>query len=173
MFNIPGLNEISDSKLTIIMDTYFTREVLGIFQFVVCKESSIPQPSNFSKDNPEHSCYVEEVNVGDIETTSNDFRKLNDAGSGSIVTSEVCERCGKFFRTRKLYLVHLYQVHPDHSIEKTFKCEKCPKRFQKKFLLSKHINVIHSDSLYQCNLCTSTFKSKQSFKRHYKLKHDK
>ena len=152
------------------MDAFLTSEVLRIFRFVVSQDSP-------SKDDPDDSHFVardimEEVNCKDMETTRKEPKQFNDSGSGSIVMSSVCEHCGKFFRTRKLYLMHVYQVHLVKSIEKSFKCKKCPKSFQQNYLLSKHNNVVHSDFLYQCNKCTSTFKSKQSLKRHYRMKHE-
>lgn len=150
------------------MDAFLTSEVLGLFRFVVCQDS----PICFSKDDQKSYCIerdkMEEANCGDMETTSKDPKQFNDSGS---IVSSVCELCGKCFRTRKLYLMHVYQSHTIKSIEKSFKCKKCPKSFQQNYLLSKHINVIHSDFIFQCNKCTSTFKSKQSLQRHYRMKH--
>ena len=97
--------------------------------------------------------------------------EAEDTELRGIGNQNFCHTCGKFFKTSKLFSVHLYQQHP--SSPDKFQCPQCNKKFHHRFQLTKHKNVVHSNSIFQCQQCTLAYKSKKALKYHLKTVHQK
>ena len=50
-------------------------------------------------------------------------------------------------------------------------CAQCGKSFEKKFTLNSHIKNHHSGILFQCDICSTTFKRQHDLKRHHRSLH--
>ena len=83
-------------------------------------------------------------------------------------SSWFCDKCGKCFKSLKLYNVHDYQIHTEDYL---FECLVCKKKYAHKFQLAKHSRDDHSTLSFKCQYCNRLFKSKRALVHHCKTYH--
>lgn len=76
-----------------------------------------------------------------------------------------CEKCGKYFKARKNFLIHL-KVH-----NKPFKCEKCGKKFQMSSAYKNHLKTHENPDGFECKICGKKSVNPAALKRHLLMIH--
>ena len=171
--DIPGLNE---ELLVIIMKDFKVTEVRKACQTTL--PLSVVKCDNSNSKSVEMNQSAEDLhNLPSLELNSKDLRIKGPSPSKDRLQSSgkeqhFCDRCGKFYKTSKLFSVHLYQQHPKTPSDK-FACSKCSRKFHHKFQLTKHDKIVHSDLLIPCPECSHVYKSKKALNHHRKSVHEK
>ena len=89
-----------------------------------------------------------------------------------------CEVCQEVFKSEKIFLNHILQVHnytkrQYEQVTKSNKCELCPADFGRKEQLNAHISAVHEGKKpFQCDICHTGFFSNQGLKRHISNIHE-
>uniref|UniRef100_A0A182MM09 C2H2-type domain-containing protein n=1 Tax=Anopheles culicifacies TaxID=139723 RepID=A0A182MM09_9DIPT len=80
--------------------------------------------------------------------------KVHIAQVHSGDANQICDTCGKIFRTKPAMDRHI-KLHHQPQLIKWEQCEQCEKWFDCKLNLRKHIRIIHDQSgLHPCDECT-------------------
>ena len=90
--------------------------------------------------------------------------------SHKIPPRHTCEDCGKKFHNKIQLESHTNRVHIK---EKKYPCTRCEESFYDPRALKLHLDQHDGLSLYKCNVCWKTFKSKFLCERHFKTVHEK
>ncbi|XP_061478466.1 GDNF-inducible zinc finger protein 1-like [Rhineura floridana] len=83
-----------------------------------------------------------------------------------------CTKCVEKFISRKKYVDHCKNVH--HSLPgKIYQCDICSKSFASYNSWKEHRASVHTeDRRFACTLCNATFKRKRDVRTHYVRKHE-
>ncbi|KAM6458756.1 uncharacterized protein PHA67_007904 isoform 1-T2 [Liasis olivaceus] len=83
-----------------------------------------------------------------------------------------CTKCTEKFPSRKKYVNHCKEVH--HSLPgKVYQCDVCSKSFASYNSWKEHRACVHTeDRKFACTLCNATFKRKRDVRTHYVRKHE-
>nr|XP_020649321.1 GDNF-inducible zinc finger protein 1-like isoform X1 [Pogona vitticeps] len=83
-----------------------------------------------------------------------------------------CTKCVEKFMSRKKYIDHCKDVH--HSLPgKVYQCDICSKSFASYNSWKEHRACVHTeDRQFACTLCNATFKRKRDVRTHYMRKHE-
>ena len=103
-----------------------------------------------------------------LETPSDSIKSSDPIHT---INSLVCATCGKCFSSKKSYLSHVYQTHPDKSTLNKYLCPHCSKIFHYQFLLNKHVKVSHAQNRFICQECDNPYLSLKALKLHQRKKH--
>ena len=148
---------------TIIMDGFVSEEISEHYPFVT--NSSRKRTKTF---------FAEATSLLDSSTIrkSEPIKKRATANTRSPETFELfCETCGKSFSSKKSYLSHVYQTHPDNSTLDKYPCPLCSKKFHYQFLLNKHVTISHSKKSFICQECNNSYQSLKALRLHQRKKH--
>ena len=82
----------------------------------------------------------------------------------------LCDRCGKSFKTREKFIVHLdhYLSNEDRKArrKKPFKCCHCPKLYKQLASLHEHMRLVHKKKKLECNYCDYTCAYQSEMEKH-------
>lgn len=81
----------------------------------------------------------------------------------------LCEICNKYFKCRRYYVRHKTEIHGENKIGKKkghYKCKECNAVFTSIDSLGQHKNNVHQNENVACEICDSTFKSKNYLRSH-------
>ncbi|XP_063171952.1 GDNF-inducible zinc finger protein 1-like [Candoia aspera] len=83
-----------------------------------------------------------------------------------------CTKCTEKFPSRKKYVNHCKEVH--HSLPgKVYQCDVCSKSFASYNSWKEHRACVHTeDRKFSCTLCNATFKRKRDVRTHCVRKHE-
>ncbi|KAL8173016.1 UNVERIFIED_CONTAM: hypothetical protein K2H54_037556 [Gekko kuhli] len=83
-----------------------------------------------------------------------------------------CHECAEKFVSRKKYVDHCKDVH--HALPgKAYQCDVCSKSFASYNSWKEHRACVHTeDRQFACTLCDATFKRKRDVRTHYMRKHE-
>ncbi|XP_013911942.1 PREDICTED: GDNF-inducible zinc finger protein 1-like isoform X1 [Thamnophis sirtalis] len=130
-----------------------------------------------NKDNEAASSddnYSEDLNVHDTEDPEWDINcKVNK--NKAIPTSAyiiTCTKCTEKFPSRRKYVIHCKEIH--HSLPgKVYQCDVCSKSFASYNSWKEHQACVHTeDRKFACTLCNATFKRKRDVRTHSVRKHE-
>lgn len=147
------------------MDGFVSEEILEHYPFVTNSSSTRTK-----------TCLVETTSLVDFST----IKKLepikkratdNTRSPETFKTTMFCETCGKSFSSKKSYLSHVYQTHPDKSTLDKYPCPFCSKKFHYQFLLNKHVTISHSKKSFICQECNNSYQSLKALRLHQRKKH--
>ncbi|XP_070588796.1 GDNF-inducible zinc finger protein 1-like [Erythrolamprus reginae] len=83
-----------------------------------------------------------------------------------------CTKCTEKFPSRKKYVLHCKEVH-DSSPGKAYQCDVCSKSFASRNSWKEHRACVHTeDRKFACTLCDATFKRKRDVRTHTMRKHE-
>lgn len=143
------------------MDNFISKEVSERYSFVI--DSSSPRSEN---------CKVEATCLVEFSDMNSDLKiKTPTDRVPDISKTLFCDICGKCFSSKKSYLSHVYQTHPDKSTLDKYPCPQCRKIFHYQFLLNKHVKISHSKNSYICQECNNPYQSLKALKLHQRKKH--
>ncbi|XP_060088747.1 GDNF-inducible zinc finger protein 1-like [Heteronotia binoei] len=134
-------------------------------------------------DNRDH----EALSLGDDNDCFNDHQaeeenELDDkhkgrTGNKNKVTKRsayviTCHECAETFASRKKYVDHCKDVH--HALPgKAYQCDICSKSFASYNSWKEHRACVHTeDRQFACMLCNATFKRKRDVRTHCMRKHE-
>ena len=146
------------------MDSFISKEVSESYPFVIDQS---PKSDN-SK--------VEATLLMDFSIRNSDPIIKTPSDTDSIRVSDTsktmfCDICGKCFSSKKSYLSHVYQTHPDRSTLDKHPCPKCKKIFHYQFQLNKHVKISHSKNSFICQECNNPYQSLKALRLHQRKKH--
>ena len=163
MFCVLGFENQSDEEWTVIMNTFISKEVLDQYPFIVDSSST----KNRTLDT---SSFLDvSIKLNPIRETQSDSPEYVDPINTTYTL--FCDTCGKCFSSKKSYLSHVYQSHPDKSTLNKYHCPHCSKKFHYQFLLNKHVKVSHSQYSFKCRECDNPYQSSKALKLHQRKKH--
>lgn len=81
---------------------------------------------------------------------------------------ELCEPCGKTFKTVSGYKNHQLRYHSDMN---KFICQTCGKAFISEQRLATHQSVHSADKPFVCKICGNAYKYKCDLRQHETMKH--
>ncbi len=123
-----------------------------LFQVVVKKELE-DQDLNISRaEDDGNDSIVKDCSGGTSVEESHSFQ--SETGVNSLVEQSTndfpCKRCGKFFESRKLQIIHYRTKHSivkgvPLPLTKSHTCKVCSEKFQYLRLLRKHHREVHKD----------------------------
>ena len=145
------------------MDSFISKEVSDHYPFVI--EPSTTGTKNFK---------VEAESLVDLSIKKSDpisKRPTNDIRSPDTSNTLFCDACGRSFKSKKSFLSHMYQSHPNESTLYKFQCPHCSKKFHYQFLLNKHIKISHSKNSFKCQECNNLYQSFKALRLHQRKKH--
>ncbi|XP_028914025.1 GDNF-inducible zinc finger protein 1-like [Ornithorhynchus anatinus] len=83
-----------------------------------------------------------------------------------------CDKCDQQFVSRKKYVDHCKDVHQSLP-GKVYQCEICSKSFASYNSWKEHRACVHTEERqFACTLCNATFKRKRDVRTHYVRKHE-
>ena len=97
--------------------------------------------------------------------------------SGRAAKRRTCRRCDRVFLTNAVYNRHVKRCLRQHGRGQqasNFTCPDCGKQFTRLYNMRRHRDNAHSGAvalLYQCGLCSLSFRSEEHLKRHRRLAH--
>ncbi|KAK9411151.1 GDNF-inducible zinc finger protein 1-like [Crotalus adamanteus] len=83
-----------------------------------------------------------------------------------------CTKCTEKFPSRRKYVIHCKEIH--HSLPgKVYQCDVCSKSFASHNSWKEHRACVHTeDRKFACTLCKATFKRKRDVRTHSVRKHE-
>ncbi|XP_034288203.1 GDNF-inducible zinc finger protein 1-like isoform X1 [Pantherophis guttatus] len=83
-----------------------------------------------------------------------------------------CAKCTEKFPSRRKYVTHCKEIH--HSLPgKVYQCDVCSKSFASHNSWKEHRACVHTeDRKFACTLCNATFKRKRDVRTHSVRKHE-
>ncbi|XP_038600389.1 GDNF-inducible zinc finger protein 1-like [Tachyglossus aculeatus] len=119
----------------------------------------------------EDSLEKEEVCTDD--DSSNDKETVLEMEEAKKSTYVItCDKCNQQFISRKKYVDHCKDVHQSLP-GKVYQCEICSKSFASYNSWKEHRACVHTEERqFACTLCNATFKRKRDVRTHYMRKHE-
>ncbi|KAG8124386.1 hypothetical protein E2320_019828, partial [Naja naja] len=107
--------------------------------------------------------------------TEDPKRDINCKVNKVIPTSAyiiTCTKCTEKFPSRRKYVIHCKEIH--HSLPgKVYQCDVCSKSFASHNSWKEHRACVHTeDRKFACTLCNATFKRKRDVRTHSVRKHE-
>lgn len=92
----------------------------------------------------------------------------------------ICEICGKVFKSRKMFGLHIQKNHeiydfpnkPKHQYidtDRNHECDTCGKSFKKSGHLKVHTRLHTAVKPFKCDVCLQAFTSKCDLTRHIRI----
>lgn len=112
---------------------------------------------------------LKEIEVKNMDQITNDVKSIDSKVEKS--NDKYCEKCQKYFRSRKNLKRHTDAVHL--KIKK-YKCDECAKPFAHLCNLKSHVESIHERlKKFKCNHCSKSFSQITNLKSHVECIHKK
>uniref|UniRef100_A0A8C2U0Z4 C2H2-type domain-containing protein n=1 Tax=Coturnix japonica TaxID=93934 RepID=A0A8C2U0Z4_COTJA len=101
------------------------------------------------------------------------MKKVNKSGVNRKSAYVIrCNKCNEQFVSRKKYVDHCRDIHQCLP-GKVYQCDICSKSFASYNSWKEHRACVHTDERqFACSLCTATFKRKRDVRTHYVRKHE-
>ncbi|XP_061845363.1 GDNF-inducible zinc finger protein 1-like [Colius striatus] len=102
-----------------------------------------------------------------------EMKKVNRSGVSKRCAYVIrCEKCNEQFVSRKKYVDHCRDVHQCLP-GKAYQCDVCSKSFASYNSWKEHRACVHTEERrFACSLCTATFKRKRDVRTHCLRKHE-
>lgn len=152
------------------------------------EEESVENIAKRGKANDHRELVVEDSVKGeeeracqpDIDASKdhevNENYKIRKGNTDKVIKKSAyviaCNKCAETFISRKKYVDHCKEVH--HSLPgKVYQCDLCSKSFASYNSWKEHSACVHTeDRQFACTLCNATFKRKRDVRTHYVRKHE-
>ncbi|XP_065595550.1 GDNF-inducible zinc finger protein 1-like [Cyrtonyx montezumae] len=125
------------------------------------------------EDNEDDGCSNEKC--AEEHESDEDFKKKKVNRSGVNKRSAYvirCSKCNEQFVSRKKYVDHCRDIHQCLP-GKVYQCDICSKSFASYNSWKEHRACVHTDERqFACTLCHATFKRKRDVRTHYVRKHE-
>jgi len=96
--------------------------------------------------------------------------KIHEATHNTVLSFS-CDQCGKAFKAKKNLDLHVKNVHVAYE-DKKHACSHCPLRFARRDKLMDHIATHGILPAFECDLCDSKHKTRESLRVHRKKVHN-
>ncbi|XP_005991179.1 GDNF-inducible zinc finger protein 1 isoform X1 [Latimeria chalumnae] len=142
-------------------------------------EEAVKEDDEEEEEEEEVGSTEDEDYSNDKEAEENDsdedykIEKTSNQGKTKKLSYVInCDKCDEQFVSRKKYVVHCKDVHQSLP-GKVYQCEICSKSFASYNSWKEHRACVHTEERqFACTLCNATFKRKRDVRTHYMRKHE-
>ncbi|XP_021247144.1 GDNF-inducible zinc finger protein 1-like isoform X2 [Numida meleagris] len=125
------------------------------------------------EDNEDDECSSEKCAEERESDGEFKIKKVNKSGVNKKSAYVItCNKCNEQFVSRKKYVDHCRDIHQCLP-GKVYQCDICSKSFASYNSWKEHRACVHTDERqFACTLCNATFKRKRDVRTHYVRKHE-
>ena len=138
---------------------YFLLQELVVSDVFVTKEFAQNEDSCDLQDNSTPGPLTDRKMHAEIDESSG----RPESKPKDILNHHVCEHCGKEFRKKSVWIIHVRT----HTGERPYSCDQCEYKSARKSHLTLHIRTHTGEKPFSCSVCGKSFAQSATLKRHH------